>query len=136
VGIAKDEAAAATWFKRAAEAGNPIAQNRYARMLAIGAGVPQDRIEAAKWHLIAAKAGAKDDWLEDFIGRLSDGDRKKAADEAAHWPPGSVASPVAAQSLKHDGQAPKPVMTGPAPADELPPPGLKPPVEVAKPPPG
>ena len=40
VGTEKDEAQAATWFRRAADLGNPIAQNRLARILATGTRRP------------------------------------------------------------------------------------------------
>ena len=42
-GVAKDEAAAADWFTRAALADNPVAQLRLARLLADGRGVKRTR---------------------------------------------------------------------------------------------
>lgn len=86
IGVARDEAAAAAWFERAAEAGDPIAQNRLARILAIGAGTQADPVAAAKWHYLAVTQGKQDDWLETFVGGLSDTQRLAAADAAQRWP--------------------------------------------------
>jgi TPR repeat protein len=85
-GVAKDEAAAAGWFERAAEAGDPIAQNRLARILAIGAGVPADPVAAAKWHYLARSAGKEDEWLDTFVSGLSEDQRLAAASAAQFWP--------------------------------------------------
>jgi TPR repeat protein len=68
IGTAPDEAAAATCLRRGALAGNPVAMNRYARLLALGRGVEPNEIEAAKWHLIAREAGVSDLWLDGFVG--------------------------------------------------------------------
>ena len=83
-GVAKDEASAATWFRRAALAGNPVGQNRLARMLAAGRGIRTDAVEAAKWHLLARQAGVTDAWLDMFTQGLSQDtrDKAKAAAEA------------------------------------------------------
>ena len=62
-----NEAAAAQWFQRAAEVGNPIAQNRLARLLATGRGITADPLAAAKWHLLAKRAGKDDDFLDQFF---------------------------------------------------------------------
>ena len=58
-GVAKNEAAAAKYFRHAALSGSPIAQNRLARMLATGRGVAPDPVAAIKWHLIAKAGGAR-----------------------------------------------------------------------------
>ena len=42
------------WFRRAADLGNAIAQNRLARILATGTGAPADPVEAAKYHFLAS----------------------------------------------------------------------------------
>ena len=124
-GTPKDEAAAAMWFRKAAKSGSAIAQNRYARQLAIGAGVPQDRIEAATWHLIAAEAGAKDEWLDDFVGRLTDGDRKKAEAAAADWSKGSgLVAAGSGNAFSQSAVATPVANTKPLPV-ELPSPDLK-----------
>ena len=85
-GIAKDEAAAGRWFERAAQAGNPIAQNRLARILAAGAGRPADPVAAAKWHYLASSAGKPDDQLDKFVRGLTPEQRQLAATEAERWP--------------------------------------------------
>ena len=87
-GSKKDIIAAAGWFRRAAESGNVVGQNRYARILASGMGADPDPIGAAKWHYIASKRGAKDPWLDDFVAKLSDADRKAAETAAERWAAG------------------------------------------------
>ena len=52
-GVQKDEAVAARWFPEAADADNPLAQVRLARLFAEGRGVEKDPAEAARWYLIA-----------------------------------------------------------------------------------
>lgn len=56
-GAAKDPIAAARWFRRCADAGNPQAQNQLGYMYAEGIGVPVDGAEAMRWFLRAAVAG-------------------------------------------------------------------------------
>ena len=82
-GVAKDEAAAAGLFSQAAQKGNPIAQNRFARLLAHGIGVKQDLRAAAQWHLLARAAGVSDFWLDLQLAKLSEAERL-AAERAAH----------------------------------------------------
>jgi hypothetical protein len=53
---AGDYATAASLWRQLAESGDPAAQYNYGRMLYYGQGVPQDRIEAYKWFLIAAES--------------------------------------------------------------------------------
>ena len=80
------EAGAVRWFERAAEAGNPVAQNRLARILAVGAGVPADPVAAAKWHYLAKAHGKTDEWLDSFVDGLTDEQRQTAAAAAQRWP--------------------------------------------------
>ena len=40
-GVPRDLGAAVHWYGRAAESGNPVAQNRYAKLLAVGEGNPR-----------------------------------------------------------------------------------------------
>ena len=49
---------------RAARQNSPIAQNRLARILVEGLGVPADKIHGFKWHLIAKTAGNGDPDLD------------------------------------------------------------------------
>ena len=54
-GVPRDPAAAAQWYRKAAEAGNADAQYNLAMMLDAGEGVPQDPTEARKWFAKAAE---------------------------------------------------------------------------------
>ncbi len=63
-GTTKNEAAAAQIFLKAAQRGSPIAQDRLARILMAGRGMPADPIGAIKWHIIAKAAGAGDPDLD------------------------------------------------------------------------
>jgi hypothetical protein len=78
-GVAKDEAGAAKIFQRVASRGNPIAQNRLARLYVSGLGVHTDLIEAAAWNALAKYAGRADPWLDSATANLSPQDRDKAA---------------------------------------------------------
>ncbi len=84
-GLAPDEVRGAYYFKIAAEKGNAIGQNRYARCLAHGAGVEMNVVEAVKWHLIAKAAGVEDAALEEIAKKLSRADRLKAEQAAFAW---------------------------------------------------
>ena len=48
-GVRKDMAAAAKWFRRAADQGIALAQLNLGLLYASGDGVPQDNVEALKW---------------------------------------------------------------------------------------
>jgi hypothetical protein len=52
-----DYAEALKWFQRAADQGNPKAQDRIALMYYYGQGVPQDYAQAAHWYQLAAQGG-------------------------------------------------------------------------------
>ena len=69
---------AARHFRHAAALGNAIAQNRLARLYAVGRGVPQNLVEAAAWHLLAAAQGLTDGWLDQALRNLSAEDRARA----------------------------------------------------------
>ena len=84
-GLTPDEVRGAYYFKTAAEKGNPVAQNRYARCLAHGAGVEMNVVEAVKWHLIAKEGGIEDPSLDEIAKKLSRADRQKAEQAAAAW---------------------------------------------------
>ena len=70
---------------RAARQTPPIAQNRLARILVDGMGVPVDKVNGFKWHLIAKTAGNGDPDLDARLAELSPEDRKKAEDAAKRW---------------------------------------------------
>ena len=84
-GVAKDEAAGAKLFLRAAEQGNPVAQNRVARIYAAGRGLRKDLIEAGKWHTLATARGVPDPWLDDTLKVLTPAERAKADEAARKW---------------------------------------------------
>ena len=69
-------------FRKAALKGNAVAQNRLARILATGRGLPADPIAATKWHTIAKADGASDVWLEDFMQRIKDTERAAGENRA------------------------------------------------------
>jgi hypothetical protein len=84
-GTPKNEAAAITLLRKAARQNNPIAQNRLARVLASGQGVPVDKVEALKWHTIAKTAGKGDPELDQALSTVSPEDRAKADAAVRKW---------------------------------------------------
>ena len=78
----KNEPAAAIIFRQAALHGNPVAQDRLARMFAEGRGTPKNPVEATKWHLISKAHGETDIMLDDFVGKL-DAETRAAGEKAA-----------------------------------------------------
>jgi hypothetical protein len=84
-GTAKNEAAAITLLRRAAKQNNPVAQNRLARVLTSGQGVPVDKVEALKWHTIAKTAGKGDPELDQALSTISPEDRAKADVAVRKW---------------------------------------------------
>ena len=84
-GVRKDEAAAAKMFLSAAEQGNPLAQNRLARIYAAGRGFPKNLVQAAKWHTLAVQQGIKDPWLDDALKGLTPDERQKADEAVRKW---------------------------------------------------
>jgi uncharacterized protein len=83
-GVDRDEAAAATLFRKAAKRGSAIAQDRLARILADGLGLPADPVEATKWHLISRAGGETDLELDAFMDKLDP--KTRGAGEAAAKP--------------------------------------------------
>ena len=82
----KDEKLAFSFLNNAAMMGNVIAQNRVAHMLLLGLGVEQSDVEAAKWHIIARRAGRADISLDKFMQSMDDESRNKALSLANRWP--------------------------------------------------
>ena len=60
LGVQKDHAQAADWYKKAAEQGLKEAQNNLGKNYAQGTGVEQDYIRAYKWLSLAAEQGLKE----------------------------------------------------------------------------
>jgi len=81
--VTASESGAARYFRRAAAKGNAIAQNRLARLLAAGRGVPQNKVDAAAWHLLAAAQGLSDSWLDNALKDLTADERTRAERLAA-----------------------------------------------------
>ena len=54
LGVTRDDAVAAVWYRRAAERGQPEAQYELALMYELGLGVPQDPAEASLWYGLSA----------------------------------------------------------------------------------
>jgi TPR repeat protein len=80
-----DQAGAAKLFLLAAEQGNPVGQNRLARLYANGVGVEADPVQAAKWHLLARSAGVSDFSLDIVLSKLTPEQRAKAEKAADDW---------------------------------------------------
>jgi TPR repeat protein len=57
MGVDQDDARAASWYRKAAELGDPRSQFTTSIMYYKGQGVPQDRVEAAKWWTLAMMNG-------------------------------------------------------------------------------
>jgi uncharacterized protein len=70
-GVQKDEARAAALFRQAALRGNPVAQNRYARLLSIGRGVPLNSVDACAWHTLARAQTLSDPVLDGVCETLA-----------------------------------------------------------------
>ena len=60
-------------------------QNRLARILASGRGLPVDKVGAARWHIIARSQGVSDTWMESFMAQLSTAEREDAEKKAKFW---------------------------------------------------
>lgn len=82
----KDEKLAFAILSNAAGTGNVIAQNRLAHMYLEGIGTELSRLEAAKWHILARRAGRFDLTLDQFMASLDDETRKNALALANRWP--------------------------------------------------
>jgi len=84
-GTAKDETAAIALMRKAAQRGSPIAQNRLARILSAGRGVPANPVEAMKWHIIAKSDGRGDPDLDQYMASQKQDDRTAAEKAATRW---------------------------------------------------
>jgi TPR repeat protein len=84
-GVPRDEAAGAHLMLKAAARNNPVAQNRVARILATGRGLPKDMVEAMKWHLLARAGGLKDAWLDTQLNSLSPQERQSVEEAVRRY---------------------------------------------------
>ena len=57
-GVAENNVVAAKWFRKAADQGDPVAENEIGIMFRVGDGVPRDKEEAVRWYAKAAKQGS------------------------------------------------------------------------------
>lgn len=71
------------WLRRAAEAGNPVAENRLAHAYSQGFGVPLDAVQAAYYHARAVAGGLADARLDAFVSSLPEEQRQEALDRIA-----------------------------------------------------
>ena len=74
------------WYAKAAEAGNAVAQNRYAILLAAGEGVTLDLGEAAMWRALARRQGLKDPKLDELLASIPPEELERAEERARFWP--------------------------------------------------
>ena len=103
-GVEADEARGADLIRRAAIAGNKVAQNRLARLYSRGLGVVADPYLAAFWHLLAREGaqdgeGISDPVLDGFLAGVPEDDLANARRAATAFhpspPPGAAASLLA-----------------------------------------
>ena len=84
-GVPANQPRAAWFFTAAAEHGNPVAQNRLANLYASGVVYTKDVVTAAKWHLLARRAGVSDFRLDYLLSTLSPEQRVQADADATQW---------------------------------------------------
>jgi TPR repeat protein len=84
-GTDRNEPAAARLLLAAARRGSPIAQDRMARILMAGRGMPADPTQAIRWHIIAKAAGASDPELDLYASRQPKDVRDAAEAAARKW---------------------------------------------------
>jgi TPR repeat protein len=85
----RDYEAGFKWLKRAADGGNPVAQSKLAQLYIHALGTKPNPIEAAKWFVLARRAGLNDASLEDFYLGLTDEQQKAAVSAANRYRSGS-----------------------------------------------
>ena len=70
---------------KAAQRGSAIAQDRLARILMAGRGMPADPTAAIKWHIVAKTGGAGDPDLDVFAAKQPQAVRDAAQKAADKW---------------------------------------------------
>ena len=110
----RDLPGAVRWYQQAAAAGNPVAENRFAKLLAVGEGVGLDLQQAAMWRALARRQGLNDPVLDKLLVSIPAADLAAAEELARFWPslPPSGSTASAAASADTAGQA----VANPAPA--------------------
>jgi hypothetical protein len=76
-----------------------VAQNRYAKLLAVGEGVDLDLQEAAMWRALARRQGLIDPVLDKLLISTPAADLKKAEERARFWPSAPPTAEAAAQPV-------------------------------------
>ena len=84
-GVLKDQKRGAALLLRAARKGNPVAQNRIAKLYAHGLVFKKDPVEAAKWHLLARKRGVADMRLDLRYAKMPKEQKQAAESKAQAW---------------------------------------------------
>jgi len=86
-GVAKDEAEAVKWYRKAADQGFANAQFNLGYMYANGRGVVKDEVEAYKWYLLAGAQGDEDakKEIERIEGKLTPAQRAKGQKRAREF---------------------------------------------------
>ena len=88
-GVGKDLTAAAEWYRKAAEYGNPFGQAAFGAATFYGVGVPANPVEGYVWTKLAAKQGfAKAvSNLPEMFDALTEGQRMQAERRVARFRP-------------------------------------------------
>ena len=88
----RDFGRAADLLRQSALQGFAPAQTRLAMLYLTGAGVPEDRIEARAWRLLAAEPGERDarELAPEVQAELSDAEREQARQRAQQYRQGSL----------------------------------------------
>jgi len=97
-GVAQDDKEAASWFRKAAEAGNADAMLQLGQMCEEGRGVPIDLQQAAAWYRKAADTGSYEGWIAmEQLERLYEEGRGVPKDprQAAAWHEKAASTPLA-----------------------------------------
>jgi TPR repeat protein len=82
-GVAKDEAEAVEWYRKAAEQGHCVAQNNLGVCYHGGTGVDKDEAEAVEWYRKAAEQGHSEAQFN--LGICYDNDVEMDVAEAVKW---------------------------------------------------
>jgi len=98
-GVTKDDAEAMTWFRKAADQDNPLAERYLAEMYFKGRGVPADNLEAAKWLRLSAEQGDAQSQYNLSVLYTQGLGVPRNMKEAANWMQKSAAQNLAAGEL-------------------------------------
>ncbi len=90
-GIEKNQKEGAALLLKAAMKGNPVAQNRVARLYAHGIVFKRNLVEARKWHLLARQRGVSDLDLDVRLARLPRQKLEQARAAARQWQQKNIA---------------------------------------------